>query len=40
VSLACSIGNLAPVCGPCNMSKGPKQLVEWRAFQRRQDRVA
>jgi 5-methylcytosine-specific restriction endonuclease McrA len=26
-----AIGNLLPVCGPCNRSKGAKLLVEWRA---------
>jgi 5-methylcytosine-specific restriction endonuclease McrA len=29
-----SIGNLLPVCGPCNFSKGSRLLVEWRLFQR------
>jgi len=26
-----AIGNLLPVCGRCNSSKGPRLLIEWRA---------
>lgn len=29
-----SIGNLLPVCPPCNRSKGKRLLVEWRHRQR------
>jgi 5-methylcytosine-specific restriction endonuclease McrA len=25
-----SVGNLAPLCGPCNSSKGTKTWLEWR----------
>jgi 5-methylcytosine-specific restriction endonuclease McrA len=25
-----TIGNLAPLCGPCNSSKGPRTWMEWR----------
>ena len=29
-----SIGNILPVCPPCNRSKGKRLLVEWRSRQR------
>lgn len=30
-----SIGNLAPACAPCNMSKGAKLVSEWRHWRNR-----
>lgn len=29
-----AIGNLLPACRPCNLSKGARLIVEWRARQR------
>jgi 5-methylcytosine-specific restriction endonuclease McrA len=31
--------NLVTACRPCNLSKGPKTLKEWRAFQAERQRA-